>query len=205
MSPPPKSASCKPRRGAQNTTFTQFGLSSSPTPAPAGGRLSAAPVGAAPCSRGAPRCGGAVLRVAFRRGRLAAPVVGHARQKVSAQLVAAHPQVRKAGKYGETLPCFTRCALCSFWCVVKGHDKRLAPPLTRRGCIRLAASLRCGAGVTTPRPPQGGCGALRYASGSPVSLRHIVNYRHGVGGLGVFPQSPQQLFKAFVFLCCAQH
>lgn len=53
-------------------------------------------------------------------------------------------------KRGETLSCFTRCALCSFWCVVKGHDKRLAPPLTRRGCIRLAASLRCGAGVTTP-------------------------------------------------------
>ena len=66
-------------------------------------------------------------------------------------------------------------------------------------------SLRCGAGVTTPRPPKGGCRALALLPLVSVSFRHIVNYRHGVGGLGVFPQSPQQLFKALVFLCCAQH
>lgn len=73
-------------------------------------------------------------------------------------------------------------------------------------CAALFLSLRCGAGVTTPRPPQRRvrC-STTIPRGSTVSLRHIVNYRHGVGGLGVFPQSPQQLFKAFVFLCCAQH
>ena len=79
-----------PLRTSRKRHFTQFGRSSAPTPAPAGGRLFAAPVGAAPYSRGAPRCGGAGLRVAFRRGRLAAPVGGHTRQKVPARLVAAH-------------------------------------------------------------------------------------------------------------------
>lgn len=57
-SQPPKSASCKPRKGAQNAAFTQFGLPSAPLFAPAGGRLSAAPVGAAPCSGVRPAAAG---------------------------------------------------------------------------------------------------------------------------------------------------
>lgn len=102
-------------------------------------------------------------------------------------------------KRGETLSCFTRCALCSFWCVVKGHDKRLAPPLTRRGCIRLAVSLRCGAGVTTPRPPLGGCGALPHSlrvSRQSSAYRQLSSRCRGSRG---FPLKPAAAVQGFCF------
>lgn len=194
-SQPPKSASCKPRKGAQNAAFTQFGLPSAPLFAPAGGRLSAAPVGAAPYTVGAPRCGGAGLPVPFRRKRQKAPV----------SWVTAHTQARAVCKCGETLSRFTRCALCSFGALSR---------VTINGCAALdKAGLHKACSLSALRrrghhPPPASRrvqGSITFPRGLPVSLRHIVNYRHGVGGLGVFTQSPQQLLKALVFLCCAQH